>query len=419
VNESQEDTPRTGADVGPETVEFLPPDSDQLPVLSVVIPTLNEEGGIRPTLDRVREGVAALGVPAEVIVCDSSTDRTPDIAREEGATVVSPTKRGYGAAYKYGFAHARGEYIAIGDADSSYDFAELPKLFALVEDGADMALGSRFAGTIEEGAMPWLHQYVGNPVLTAFLNLFYDTDVTDSHSGFRVIRTDALERLRLRSDGMEFASEMIMQAGAIGLDVREAPITYHPRIGEPKLETFSDGWRHVKFMLVNAPGYLFSLPGILLGLVGLVVLLAAQFGVGPVAATPLPLTVASLLIVVGYVSASFGVFSGLVTTPIRKPRDPVSRWVERNFNLEAGVFVGATAFGCSLLALGVSLVGAVAGAGNASFTPVTVLAVTVVALSLVIVLEAFFFATLVQNRSFDLAEEGLGGVRESHSPGDD
>ncbi|MCU4718208.1 glycosyltransferase family 2 protein [Halapricum hydrolyticum] len=386
-----------------ETVSFLGPDSETTPILSVVIPTLNEEGGIGPTLESLREGVADLGVPTEVIICDNSSDRTPEIAREDGAIVVTPDQRGYGAAYKYGFERARGEYIVMGDADTTYDFGELPALYRLlVEEEADMVLGSRFAGTIEPGAMPWLHKYVGNPALTAFLNLFYDLDVTDAHTGFRVFRSDVLEALSLRSDGMEFASEMIMQAGAIGLDVVETPITYHPRVGEAKLSTFRDGWRHVRFMLVNAPGYLFSLPGLLLGLSGIGVLLGAQFGVGPDPGL-LGLIVGSLLIVVGFMAVSFGVFSAQITSPIRKPRDPVTRWVEHHFNLEGGVLSGILLALFSLLALFASLVGTVTSGSGPLSTPTIVLLVTVIALGVVIVFEAFFFATLIETRLFDHA----------------
>ncbi|QSG07091.1 glycosyltransferase family 2 protein [Halapricum desulfuricans] len=411
--ESGEDAGSAGDTTDPDAVSFLGPDSEVTPVLSVVIPTMDEEDGIRPTLESLREGVAQLGVPTEVIVADSSSDRTPEIAREEGAIVVTPDRRGYGAAYKYGFERARGEYIAMGDADTTYDFGELPALYRLLlEAEADMVLGSRFAGTIEPGAMPWLHRHVGNPVLTAFLNLFYGLDVTDAHTGFRVFRADVLEALSLRSDGMEFASEMIMQAGAIGLDVVETPITYRPRVGETKLSTFRDGWRHVRFMLVNAPGYLFSLPGLVLALSGIGVLLGAQFGVGPDPGL-LGLIVGSLLVVVGFVAVSFGVFSAQVTSPIRKPRDPVTRWVERHFDLEGGVLSGIVMAVAGVLALLLSLFGTIAPGSGPLPTPAAVLLVTVIALGVVVVFEAFFFATVIETHLFDVSDG-----TESHADDD-
>jgi glycosyltransferase involved in cell wall biosynthesis len=244
-----------------ETVEMTDPDqttllsetSDQSPTVSVVLPTLNKEDDIRTCVRKVERAPADMGVTGEVIVSDSSSDRTPEIAREMGAIVVEPDRTGYGYAYGYGFRFARGKFIVMRDADTTYDFEELPKLFELVEDGADMAMGSRLRGEIKPGSMAKLHRYIGNPLLTRFLNFFYDADVSDAHSGMRVIRREALSELTLESDGMEFASEMIMAASTAGLDIRETPITYHERTGEATLDSFHDGWRHVRFIPVNAP----------------------------------------------------------------------------------------------------------------------------------------------------------------------
>ena len=226
------------------------------PMLSVVLPTRNEVQGISECLDRIHRAIDSIEMDVEIIVSDSSTDSTPTIAREYGATVVKPPATGYGNAYKYAFEHIRGDYVAIGDADTTYDFEELPELLApLVQGDADLVLGSRFRGQIEPGAMPALHQYVGNPLLTAMLNWLFGANVTDAHSGFRAIRREALEQLELQSEGMEFASEMIMKAAVNGLRIKEVPITYHERVGEATLESFSDGWRHVKYMLLNAPNF--------------------------------------------------------------------------------------------------------------------------------------------------------------------
>ncbi|MDX1748146.1 MAG: glycosyltransferase family 2 protein, partial [Halobacteriales archaeon] len=244
-------------------------DDDTTPVVSVVMPTMNEEEGIGECIDRIVEGATALGLPTEIVVSDSSSDRTPEIARDRGARVVEPDRPGYGYAYRYAFARVRGEYVVMGDADTTYDFAELPRLFEPILDGeADMVMGSRLEGEILPGAMPKLHQYVGNPLLTKFLNVFYGAGVSDAHSGFRVIRRSTLEELNLGTDGMEFASEMVMEAAARDLEIAELPITYHERKGEATLESFRDGWRHVRFMLMNAPGYLFSVPGALMVLLG-------------------------------------------------------------------------------------------------------------------------------------------------------
>jgi len=248
------DIPDADRDVSstPQSADALLCDrnSDHTPVLSVVVPTLNEEAGIATCMEWIREAVETLQVPTEILVSDSSTDRTPDIARQHGAIVVEPERSGYGAAYQAGFERARGEFIVMGDADTTYDFGELPRfLQELLETDADMVLGSRLAGEIKPGAMPPLHQYVGNPMLTSVLNGLFGAAFSDTHSGFRLITREALEQMRLETTGMEFASEMLIQATRQELDVAEVPITYHRREGEATLESFSDGWRHLRFML--------------------------------------------------------------------------------------------------------------------------------------------------------------------------
>ena len=322
---------------------LVPPDSEIDPMISVVLPTMNEEEGIGPCIDAIVNALGELELPGEVIVSDSSTDRTAEIAREHGARVVTPDKKGYGYAYRYAFQYARGEFVVIGDADTTYDFEELPKLFRLVaEDGVDMAMGSRLNGEIKPGAMPWLHQYIGNPLLTKFLNIFYDAGVSDAHSGFRVIRRDTLEQLNLNSHGMEFASEMVMEAGAKGFSIGEVPITYHERVGEATLESFRDGWRHVKFMLTNAPSYLFSIPAAVLGLIGLLTMAIVIGGVsinGMTFGTHV-LIAGSLLTIVGYQVGSLAIFSAVAGDPIRKPNDAVTRWITDHFKLEHGATLG-------------------------------------------------------------------------------
>jgi glycosyltransferase involved in cell wall biosynthesis len=241
------------ASVGkPESDRFMLCDSASQvdPTVSVVIPTLNEEKGIEQVLQAVLRALWKVDMPSEIIVADSSTDRTPDIARDYGAIVTEPECQGYGAAYLDGFDKARGEIIAMGDADTTYDFTELPKLIQTkLETEADMVIGSRLAGEIRPGAMPPLHQYIGNPVLTQMLNTLFDADFSDTHSGFRVFTREALDAMNPQTTGMEFASEMLIGAAREGLSVEEVPITYHQRVGEAKLESFRDGWRHVRYML--------------------------------------------------------------------------------------------------------------------------------------------------------------------------
>lgn len=329
----------------PENADYT---SEQaMSTLSIVLPTMNEQEGIAECLDAIDTAVAELGVSAEIIVSDSSTDRTPEIAREHGATVVEPDKPGYGYAYRYAFERASGEYVVMGDADTTYDFEELPALFEhLRVTDADLVLGSRFAGEIEPGAMPWLHQHIGNPALTAFLNRFYDADVTDAHSGFRIVRRSVLEDLDLQADGMEFASEMIMAASARGYSIEEVPIRYSQRRGEPTLDSLRDGWQHLRFMLVNAPGYLFSIPGAVLVIAGIAVMSLAFFNVElVVGGQPIwfgvrTMVVGSLLTIVGYQIASLGIFATMTADPIRRPSDPTTEWVLTNLTLERGLAIG-------------------------------------------------------------------------------
>lgn len=322
-------------------------ESELTPVLSVVMPTLNEEAGIAECIARIKSAVSELQVPTEIIVSDSSTDRTPEIARSHGAVVVMPDEDGYGYAYRYAFKYARGNYIAIADADTTYDFEELPQLFESVYRGdADIVIGSRFDGEIKPGAMPLLHKYVGNPLLTRFLNAFYDAGVSDAHSGFRVFTRDTLEKLDLGSDGMEFASEMVMEAAARDLTIEEVPITYQEREGDPTLDSVRDGWRHVKFMLVNAPGYLFSVPGALLALTGLTVMLLAYFDISVLRINfgVHSMIAGSLLVIVGYQITSFGIFTTIAGDPIKKPNDPATTWFLEHASLERGVTIGGIMF---------------------------------------------------------------------------
>ena len=379
---------------------LVPRGSGVDPLISVVMPTMNEEAGIGECIEWVKTALRDLNAPGEIIVSDSSDpdDRTPDIAAEAGAYVVTPDKPGYGYAYQYAFERARGEFVVIGDADTTYDFRELPRLLDRLQTAdADMVMGSRLDGEIESGAMPPLHQYVGNPLLTAFLNTFYDAGVSDAHSGFRVITRDALDELDLESDGMEFASEMIMQAGAADLDIVEVPIVYHERKGDATLDSFRDGWRHVRFMLLNAPGHLFTAPALALGLLG-VVLMGLSLLDRPIAGVYFgshTMIAGSLAVIVGYQSASLGVCSAVAAEPIQAPRDPVTRAITDRFRLEHGATLGLALVAAGGLYVAFLVLRWVeSGYTLLPIIPVNLLGFTAIVLGVQTVLYSFFFSLL-------------------------
>ena len=240
------------------------------PEVSVVIPALNEEKTIGVCIERIKEGCESAGISYEIIIADSSTDQTPVIASAMGARVIHPGNRGYGNAYLAGFEYATGTIVVIGDADNTYDFRIIPELVYPIQQGeADMVIGSRMKGQILPGAMPALHQYLGNPLLTLLLNLSFRTHFSDCHSGYRAFSRDALSRLSLHTGGMEFASEMMIESAKKNLRVAEIPITYYPRQSPSNLHSFADGWRHFRFIMLEKPLPFLLIPGSLFALFGL------------------------------------------------------------------------------------------------------------------------------------------------------
>ena len=319
------------------------------PEVSVVIPSMNEEETIGICIEKVKRVFKEYNINGEIIVADNSTDRTPEIARSLGAKVVTPDRKGYGYAYLYAFRHARGRYIVIGDADNTYDFLEMPKLLEpLFKGEADFVIGSRFKGKILRGAMPLLHKYVGNPLLTFLLNVFFKTKVSDSHSGFRAFTREALEKMNLRCHGMEFASEMIIEAARKGLRIVEVPITYYPRAGDSKLRSFSDGWRHLKFMLMQTPKYLYYIPGFVLfaaGLALVVLMNITHIRFGKISLGIHSMIAASCITIVGYQLIFLGLFSsayGYQRGMIEYDR--ITRIIAKKIPLERGIVTGIFVF---------------------------------------------------------------------------
>lgn len=313
--------------------------------VSIVMPCLNERDTIGECVRKARNALIEHGLNGEVVVSDNgSTDGSIEIARGEGAIVVKQPERGYGAAYLKGIRSARGRYIIIGDSDDTYDFGDAPLLLERLRKGDDVVLGSRFMGQILPGAMPWPNRYIGNPILTGMLNLLFGLRISDAHSGLRAFTREAWAAMDLRTTGMEFASEMLIKASMRKLHIAEIPITYHPRVGDSKLNRIGDAWRHVRFMLLFSPGPLFVLPGLIS--LGLGLLLVAALFSGPLTLGTLYVGVhymvlGSALSVLGLMLLTFGVSAKAYA--FSEELVEKDGWIDallKVFTLERGLFVG-------------------------------------------------------------------------------
>ncbi|MBL7072012.1 MAG: glycosyltransferase family 2 protein [Candidatus Omnitrophica bacterium] len=281
--------------------------------ISIILPCLNEESALGRCIDKIREVIKDNSLDAEIIVSDNgSTDRSCEIAADKKATLVHEKVKGYGAAYLRGFDAARGRYLFLADADGTYDFEEIPRFIAELKGGYDFVIGNRFKGNMEKGAMPWANKYIGNPVLAAILRIFFRTTIHDTHCGMRALTRMAADRLNLKTTGMEFASEMIVEALKKRLKIKELPINYHLRSGDSKLQSVADGWRHLRFMLLYSPRFLFLYPGIALFSAGLVTLILLYFDALTVLGRSLqyhPMFPAALLTITGYQLIIFALFA--------------------------------------------------------------------------------------------------------------
>ncbi len=330
--------------------------------LSVVMPCLNEERTVAICVGKAVRTMRELGIQGEVVIVDNgSTDRSVQVATEAGARVVYHPLKGYGNALRRGFAEARGTYIIMGDCDDSYDFTDLKRFVDCLRNGADLVMGNRLKGHIKPGAMPWLHKYVGNPVLSNFLNLLFKTGVGDSHCGMRGFRKDAVARMNLQMPGMELASEMVIKSSLARLRIDEIPITLHPdgRDRRPHLRSFRDGWRHLRFMMMCSPSFLFFLPGMLLLVLGLSAIptaVLAGYGVWDGAFGPNFMYTASLAALTGFHVLVFGFLAKLMAHRLDpvffdKRLDRISRWfrVERGFAIGGALIVVAAALAAPVI----------------------------------------------------------------------
>jgi glycosyltransferase involved in cell wall biosynthesis len=334
------------ASAASRTVTAKPREAERIDV-SVVMPCLNESETLAACIGKAREAMERLGLRGEVVVADNgSTDGSQQIAADMGARVVPIARRGYGAALLGGIAAARGKYILMGDADDSYDFTQVGVFVEKLREGYDLVMGNRFQGEILPGAMPPLHRYLGNPVLTAVGRLFFDCPVGDFHCGLRGFRKDAVEGLQLRTTGMEFASEMVVKATRFGLRVTEIPTTLAPdgRSRAPHLRTWRDGWRHLRFLLLYSPRWLFLYPGMLLFLLGTVAglwLLPGPRAVGRVTFDIHTLLFAATAVLIGFESITFAVFSkAFAITHGLLPEDPQLNRMFDIITLEIGLLAG-------------------------------------------------------------------------------
>jgi glycosyltransferase involved in cell wall biosynthesis len=378
-----------------QTTATLPGDANasRSPRVSVVIPCLNEAETIERCVHAALEALASAGIEGEVVVADNgSDDGSPGLATAAGARVVHEPRRGYGSAYLAGFAAARGEYIVMADADLTYDFGEIPRFVGALEDGAEMVIGDRM-DNIHPGAMPWLHRYVGNPVLTGLLNLFFRTGVNDAHCGMRALRRDVLPRLDLRTTGMEFASEMVIRASKEHLQIAEFPIEYHPRGGESKLSSFRDGWRHLRFLLVHSPTHLFIVPGAILSGLGTLILItvggdANIFGRYWGLHT---LIGGAMLMIVGTQVLGLGLCAHAYATYFMNDKDPWFDRMRARLRLEHGLLLGG-AFMLGGFGLGGTIIGIWISRG---FGVLSEERLAVVAAALVIVGIQIFFSSFL------------------------
>lgn len=373
--------------------------------LSILMPCLNEAETLATCIRKAQQALEDLGVAGEIIVADNgSTDGSPEIAANLGARVIHVPEKGYGSALLGGIKAARGKYIIMGDADDSYDFTKLGPFLDNLRAGYDLVMGNRFKGGIAPQAMPALHRYLGNPVLTGIGRLFFHSSCGDFHCGLRGFSKAAIQRLDLRTTGMEFASETVVKASLHGLRITEVPTTLsiHGRSRPPHLRSWRDGWRHLRFLLLYSPRWLFLYPGLFLMVIG--ALVSGWLLVGPRVVDGITFDVHTLLyaamaIIIGYQTVIFAIFTKVFAiTEGLLPEDPRLATMFRHIKLEIGIIAGTL-----LLVAGIGLsVYALSFWSSTSFGPLdpsrtlrlVIPAATLMTIGLQTVLSSFFLSIL-------------------------
>ena len=380
------------------TTQTVSPDATltrERPFISIVMPCLNEALTVETCVRKALGWLERSGSAGEVLVVDNgSSDGSPELARRAGARVVAESRRGYGAALRRGFAEAKGDWLVMGDCDDTYDFSDLDDLVEPLAEGHDLCVGNRFAGGIAPGAMTWSHRYIGTPAISLLLRMFTGLKVGDSQCGLRAFTRSALQRLELRTDGMELASEMILKAARRGLSVADVPVPYAERLGEAKLNTIRDGWRHLRFLLLASPNYLFTIPGAVLTVLGVVTLALAlpsnRIEIGEW--TWQPVFAGSIFVIVGWNALLLGFASRLYTSARGiTNEDAMLRFYRRYLGLELFVALGAAAI---VLGIALDLLLLLAGDLGLSFTDLAAIAQTLIIVGANTVLVGFVTSLL-------------------------
>lgn len=324
--------------------------------LTILMPCLNEAETLASCIRKARTFLCKNQISGEILIADNgSTDKSPDIAQHEGARVIAVPEKGYGNALIAGIQAAQGKFIIMGDSDDSYDFTNLDGFVKLLRDGNDLVMGNRFQGGISPGAMPFLHRYLGNPVLSGLGRFFFNIPVGDFHCGLRGFNRESIQNLNLKAPGMEFASEMVVLASLNGLKITEVPTTLVPdgRKRKPHLNTWRDGWRHLQFLLLHSPDWLFLYPGAAafsLGIIGFLFLLPQAQTVRNVTFDVHSLLYCSVLLTAGLQIMLFGIYAKLISTTVIKTHslDKILPFFWDCFTLERGLITGFLFLLCGL-----------------------------------------------------------------------
>jgi glycosyltransferase involved in cell wall biosynthesis len=311
---------------------------------SIILPCKDEESTIGIVISKARKILPNSQITEIIVVDNNSKDRTASIAKSLGAKVVVEKTQGYGAALTRGFREARGEYVIMCDADNTYDFNELPSMIKYVDKKYDIIMGNRLNNKMQKGAMPTLHKYIGNPFLSLMMRSMFNISVKDTHSGFRIIKRESLKKLELESTGMELASEMLIKASKKNMKIKEVNISYYPRLGESKLNSFNDGWKHLKMMLLYSPNHLFLIPGLVIFGLGIIISIAMLFG--PISILGLkfdwhPAIIGSLLSMLGYQLIMLAVFAKTYRSEILGEKSQFTDKLFKYITLERSIVLGS------------------------------------------------------------------------------